>query len=136
MHEKRFRYQREDFLPFPVTMEHMDIEIRFFKNHVEAANTIALRALDPLARIDLDATDLEGRSVRFRSHGSPPQDAFDVPHQLDLEKHKLSITPPRPIAAGERFFIETQSLCRPSDHILEGIYKDVTPPGAPQQYMS
>ena len=28
------------------------------------------------------------------------------------------------------------TICHPSDSILEGIYKDVTPPGAPQQYMS
>lgn len=136
MHEKRFRYHREDFLPLPVTMEHMDIEIRFFEDRVETTNTIALRALDPLARIALDARDLEVRSVRFRPLGSSPQDAADVPYRLDPQRHKLVITPPRPIPAGEKFLIETQSLCRPSDHILEGIYKDVTPPGAPQQYMS
>lgn len=136
MKEKRFRYQREDFVPFPVTMEHMDIEIRFFDDHVKAANTIALKALEPLTHIALDARDLEIRSVRFRLHGSPPHDALPVPYQLDEEQHKLLITPPRPIPAGERFFVETESLCRPSDHLLEGIYKDVTPPGAPQQYMS
>ncbi len=32
--------------------------------------------------------------------------------------------------------MRTRSVCRPSDYVLEGIYKDVTPPGAPQQYMS
>uniref|UniRef100_A0A832A1D5 DUF3458 domain-containing protein n=1 Tax=Desulfacinum infernum TaxID=35837 RepID=A0A832A1D5_9BACT len=136
MNEKRFRYHREDFVPFPITMEHMDIEIRFFDAHVEAANTIALKALEPLTHIALDARDLEIRSVRFRPHGSPPQDARAVPYRLDEQQHKLLIVPPRPIPAGERFLVETESLCRPSDHLLEGIYKDVTPPGAPQQYMS
>ncbi len=32
--------------------------------------------------------------------------------------------------------MRTVTHCFPSDHILEGIYKDATPPGAPQQYMS
>ncbi len=136
MPEKRFRYYREDFVPFPLTMEHMDIEIRFFEDRVEAENITAFRALEPLSEIALDARDLEVRAVRFRPHGSPPQDARPVPYRLDEERHKLFITPPRPIQAGERFHIETESVCRPSDHILEGIYKDVTPPGAPQQYMS
>jgi len=37
---------------------------------------------------------------------------------------------------GDQFTIRTVTECVPSDTILEGIYKDTTPPGCPQQYMS
>lgn len=136
MSPRRFRYHREDFLSFPVTIEHMDIVIRFFEDRVEASNTLYLRALEPVQEVRLDARDLEMRSVRWCAHGTPGQEAVPVPYRLDLARHKLLITPPHPLKAGERFIVVTDNLCYPSDHLLEGIYRDVTPPDAPQQYMS
>ncbi|MEJ5349066.1 MAG: M1 family metallopeptidase [Desulfosoma sp.] len=136
MPERRFRYQREDFLAFPVTIEHMDMLIRFFEDRVEASNTLYLRALQPLEELALDARDLEMRSVRWRFPETPGIEAFPVPYRLDAINHKLLIRPPRPLVIGERFIVVTNSVCYPSDHLLEGIYRDVTPPGAPQQYMS
>lgn len=136
MQDRRYRFSREDFLPFPVTIQHMDIEIRFFEDRVEATNALHLRALEPQTVITLDARDLEIHTVRWRPAGTSSGDARAVSYRLDRENHKLLVSPPAPITAGDSFIIETVSICRPSDHLLEGIYKDVTPPGAPQQYMS
>ena len=52
------------------------------------------------------------------------------------DRKKLVLRFPRAIAKGEQICVRTLTHCFPSDHILEGIYKDATPPGAPQQYMS
>ena len=43
---------------------------------------------------------------------------------------------PRPVAPGETLRVFTRCRCSPSDTELEGLYRDVTPQGAPQQYMS
>ena len=52
------------------------------------------------------------------------------------KQNRLMVFLPRKILDGESFFVRTMTICHPSDFVLEGIYKDVTPPGAPQQYMS
>ena len=52
------------------------------------------------------------------------------------QDNKLIIPLPHPVHPGARFRVRTTTRCFPSDHILEGIYKDATPPGAPQQYVS
>ncbi|MDA8433139.1 MAG: DUF3458 domain-containing protein, partial [Nitrospiraceae bacterium] len=51
-------------------------------------------------------------------------------------KNSLIAQLPHRVEKGGAFFVRTVTRCFPSDHILEGIYRDATPPGAPQQYMS
>ncbi|SHF31958.1 aminopeptidase N [Desulfacinum infernum DSM 9756] len=133
MNTRRFKYMRSDFGELPLKLHHMDIILRFFEDRVEAENRLHLEAAMARDSIALDANNLEVRSVRFAwDSGS----AAPVPYRIDSRNHKLFITPPRPLEPGDRFVVETHTLCHPSDHLLEGIYRDVTPPGAPQQYMS
>ncbi|MBC7358491.1 MAG: DUF3458 domain-containing protein [Desulfacinum sp.] len=130
---RRFKYMRSDFGELPLRLRHMDITVRFYEDRVEAENRLHLEATKSQDLIALDANNLEVRSVRFAwdSGGAVP-----APHRIDTRNHKLLVTPPRPVRPGERFVVETHTLCYPSEHLLEGIYRDVTPPGAPQQYMS
>jgi aminopeptidase N len=55
---------------------------------------------------------------------------------LDCDGRKVPYALDRMYAPDEVFTVEVAHVCRPDDRRLEGIYRDVTPPGCPQQYMS
>ncbi len=128
---QKYKYRRSAFKPLPARLEHMDIYIRFYEDRVEARNTLYITALEALPKIRLDAKDLKLRSVR---QVSPAQ--AKLKHSYNRKSHKLTITPPSPLAPGETIAVAVESTSIPSDNILEGIYRDTTPDGAPQQYMS
>ena len=135
MVEKRFRYRREDFGDLPVKLNHLNIYLNFIEERVEASNVLDMTAEMQLDGIELDANDLVILSVEWcddpaGTAGKP------LEYEYRREADKLAVKLPREVRKGERFFIKTVTQCIPSDHFLEGIYKDATPPGAPQQYMS
>ena len=132
--ERKYRYFREDFGELPVHLEHLTIYLNFLNDRVEATNCLQMTARHDLDSIALDACDLEILSVEWCTG---PDSAGDPLHYDYLtQENRLIVFLPRKIFGGERFFVRTVTICHPSDLILEGIYKDVTPPGAPQQYMS
>jgi aminopeptidase N len=135
--ERRFKYEREDFGGLPVRLEHLTIRLDFRDEIVEATNILRMTAREPLYEIGLDAEDLEIESVEWPAD---PENGEEGSTFLDFEylrdESRLIVSLPRFVDAGERFAVKTVSRCIPSDGILEGIYKDVTPPGAPQQYIS
>jgi len=102
-----WKFRRSDFRRPPAQLEHVEATIRFFEDRVEAEGVLHLRAREPMHEI---ALDLDGaKTVR----------------PLD-----------RTYAPGEAFTVEVAHVSHPDDARLEGIYRDVTPAGAPQQYMS
>lgn len=133
MGKVRFRYMREDFGDLPVVLHHLNIHLSFFGDRVEAANELDMTAKRELEQLELDASDLEIRCVEWVEERG---EASALQHDYQVSRNKLVVTLPRTIQAGERIRLRTSSICRPSDHILEGIYRDTTPEGAPQQYMS
>jgi aminopeptidase N len=132
---RKFKYVREDFGPLPVKLNHLTISINFTDSGVEGLNTLDMTAIEELDSIVLDASDLEVRSVKLCSSQA---DAEGTELRFDYKKEddKLRVYLPDRVAPGERFFVRTETLCTPTDNILEGLYTDATPPGAPQQYMS
>ena len=102
-----WKFRRSDYRRPPVQLEHMDVRLAFFEDRVEGAGTLHLRAREAVRKVILDC------------------DGKKVPYALDRE-----------YAPGERFTIDVEHTCHPDDRRLEGIYRDVTPPGCPQQYMS
>ena len=64
------------------------------------------------------------------------QSALSLDYDYLENRNKLVVKLPRGLQAGDRFLVRTVTRCVPSDRLLEGIYKDTTPPGAPQQYIS
>lgn len=134
MAEREFKYRREDFGELPVTLHHLTIFLNFLGDCVEAVNCLEMTAREALEELHLDANSLEIRGVEWCTG---PEDKGNPLHYEYLrEKNRLVVKLPKKVGAGEKFFVRTSTRCFPSDHILEGIYKDVTPPGAPQQYMS
>ena len=102
-----WKFRRSDYRRPPVQLEHMDVRLAFFEDRVEGSGTLHLRAREAVRELILDC------------------DGKKVPYALDRE-----------YAPGERFTIDVEHTCHPDDRRLEGIYRDVTPPGCPQQYMS
>lgn len=140
MGHPRFKYMREDFGDLPVTLHHLRIHLSFSDEWVEGSNHLEMVAKEPLAEIRLDACDLEILRVEWIE--LPPAGAAEdgncvrLDHQYDRSMNRLIVQLPRLVETGERFCVRTLTRCTPSDHLLEGIYRDTTPEGAPQQYMS
>ena len=132
MADKNYKYRREDFAELPVKLEHMTMFINFIDERVDASNRLEMTARRELHEIVLDAKELAVHAVSWIEGGSE----LPLKYEYRKEEDKLLIRLPRPVHVGERFQIATATSCVPTDHLLEGIYKDTTPPGAPQQYMS
>ncbi len=135
--ESHYLYRREDFTELPITLNHLRIFLDFRNGFVEAVNRLHMTARQRLDQVVLDAKGLEILSVTWVDDGTPFPDAgADTPYSYDKEYSRLTVDLPGTCSTGESFSIQTRTRCYPSDHILEGIYKDATPPGAPQQYVS
>ncbi len=132
--ERRYKYQREDFGELPVTLHHLTIYLSFEEGHVDASNCLEMTARTPLRDIALDANGLEVIKVEWCEN--PGDEGEPLTYEYRREDNKLIAALPKTVEAGDRFCVRTLTRCFPSDHILEGIYKDATPPGAPQQYVS
>ncbi|OGV64252.1 MAG: peptidase M1 [Lentisphaerae bacterium RIFOXYC12_FULL_60_16] len=133
MAEQVYRYRRQDFGPLPVRLEHLDIHLNFIDERVEGTNTLKLSAINAMQSLRLDVRDLEVRKVEWldqQDHSVPL--AFEV----KPESNALVIRLPEPVEPGTAFRVRTHTVCIPGDTILEGIYRDTTPPGCPPQYMS
>ena len=48
MKKSPYKYNRSDFKPLPVKLEHMDIYLNFLEGKVEATNTMRITARRPL----------------------------------------------------------------------------------------
>lgn len=137
MARREYKYLREDFGPMPVKLNHLTLSISFLDDAVEVTNLLDITAVQPLDHIELDARELSIVQVHWVDDVSDPHvQGIPVQYEYRKEKNKLIVAPPRKVAMGERFGIRTVTQCVPSDHILEGIYRDTTLPGAAQQYIS
>jgi aminopeptidase N len=137
MAEQDYKYRREDFGELPVELNHLTIYLNFLDEFVEATNLLDITAKQSLDLLELDAKDLEIVQVEWLEDASPgTKETSGLEYDYLKKKSKLVVKLPRGLRAGERFRVRTVTRCVPSDHLLEGIYKDTTPPGAPQQYIS
>ncbi len=132
---KGFKYTRGDFEDLPVDLKHLTIYLNFTDDRVEATNCLEMVAARDLSELSLDASELEVSGVEL-SAGPDDDQGEELTFDYLKDENRLLVTLPRKIATGETFFIRTSTTCIPSEHILEGIYRDVTPEGAPQQYIS
>ncbi len=132
MTDNVFRYHRNDFGPLCVTLRHLDINLNFLNGVVRGECIMHVEAREALEVLRLDARDIDVISVRVEIGGVATPASFD----LSRQERALFVKLPRRIQAGEAFRLHIHSLCTPTEHVLEGIYCDTTPAGAPQQYIS
>ncbi len=134
MPNEKYNYLREDFGELPVSLNHLTMYINFIEDRVEAENCLEMTARHDLDRIELDAGELDIVCVEWCAGPETPGTALE--YEYHRKRSKLEVLLPRKVAGGEKFFLRTKTICHPNEYTLEGIYKDITPPGAPQQYMS
>jgi len=131
MKRRTYRYNRADFKPLPVRLEHMKISLNFVNGKVHGTNTLWMTAKKTLENITLDARDIRIRSVRQAGRVER-----NLKYEYKRGRNILIVRFPRKIECGETFAVKISATCVPNENILEGIYKDTTPRGCPQQYMS
>ncbi len=134
MSDRIFKYRREDFGELPAHLDHLTIYLNFLEGMVEASNRMEMTAGIDCGQVELDASSLEIISVEWCEASDSAGKPLDYEYRPDF--NKLIVKLPRQVKCGEKFTVRTVTRCYPSEHILEGIYKDSTPEGAPQQYMS
>ncbi|NYT06204.1 MAG: M1 family metallopeptidase [Methanomicrobiales archaeon] len=122
--KRLFRYYPEDFTEPPVTVRHMDLVFDVFDEHTTVTSRLHAETRDtPLSVLRLNAKNLVIEQV-----GS---DRGRVAHAYDEGQSILSVSFDPPIPPRTAFSIDTVTVCRPSTHVLEGLYYDETPAGAP-----
>lgn len=128
----RFRYRRDAYRRPPAQLVHADLDLRIFDDRVEGEETLTLATRERIAVLSLDSQDVEVRAVSWVERDRETALAFN----LRSDANQLDVTLPEALAEGVSFRIRIQAVCRPSANILDGLYFDTTPPGAPPQLIS
>ncbi len=127
----KYKYNKGDFTPLPVSLEHLDIHLNFIDEKVDVESTLRMTARVELDTITFDARDLTIRSVEWVGK---PEGTLAYEHRK--AENELMMGLPTTMQAGATFSVRARTTCTPSDRVMEGIYKDTTPEDCPQQYIS
>ena len=154
-----YRFYRKDFGPLELQPLHYDLlfDVAPERVRVTAKQTYLFAGEKPTSELKLNAHNLTIESVaRFKKHsilGKPPvgigakvpdfvahvaslAEKRELKYEVKEEERFLMVQLDSPIAKGQEIAIETVSVCHPTDNVLEGIYYDYTPEGAPQQMIT
>jgi aminopeptidase N len=122
--DRVFRYYPEDFGELTIRVVHMDLLFDVYEDHTRVCSHLTAEVLEQsITQLVLNARELEILSVTCNIR--------DIRTEYDQNRHLLTISWDVPLSAQTRFTIKTETICRPTDHILEGLYYDRTPAGAP-----
>ncbi len=122
--DRIFRYYPQDFGEIPVKVVHMDLTFDISDDHTRVTSLFTAKTLDSsLQVLALNAKDLE--IISISSEGRR------VTADYRRAEAKILLTFQPRIPPGTGFTIRTETICHPTRNILEGLYYDETPPGAP-----
>jgi aminopeptidase N len=129
MKPRLYKYYPEDFGELKVDVLHMDLVFDIYDDRTNVNSILKVKTLEnPIETLELNCRDLEVRAVsciQYEIHYKYRQtDAI-------LEIHFLE-----PVAPRTEISIVTETVCRPTKNILEGLYYDETPVGAPPQQIT
>jgi len=127
--KRLFKYYPEDFKELPVKVIHMDLIFDIYDGHTNVKSKQKVKSLDiPINTIELNAKDLEIISLSV--------DKFQTEYLYKKEDNIIIINFKNPVPSNKEFIISTETICRPTKNILEGLYYDETPKGAPPQQIT
>ncbi|KAF1795023.1 Peptidase M1, alanyl aminopeptidase, C-terminal [Phytophthora cactorum] len=144
---KKYRFTRQDFRPLATKPLHFDMvfDITEAKAKVTLQTTLNHDGAQPLEQLKLNSKELEILSVErfdkfapldgkkdFVAHVQSFAEPRNLEFEVDKEDHFLVIKFTKPVQSGEEFVIRTVSVATPTENILEGLYFDYTPEGAPR----
>ena len=151
--KKKFRFSRADFGPLELLPLHYDLIFDMDKERVRCIATQTYLSNVSTNELKLNQHDLTVESVEmFEKHSllGPPPVGLDakipnflvhikslsnvkaLDYEVQAEERFLIVKLPFLLKKGEEIVIRTVSTCKPTANILEGIYYDYTPDGAPQ----
>ena len=153
---KPYRFARSDFGALAFAPLHLDLTIDIAPERVRvlARQTYRYHGAQPTTVLRLSAHDLEIEQVGvFAPHaplGPPPVGlgaavpdfvahvaalragaVAPAPFEQREYERELLVTLPRAVSRGDEVAVRTVSVCRPTSNVLEGVYYDYTPDGAP-----
>jgi len=154
--EPVYRHYRKDFGPLQTRPLHLDLffDVRESRVRVVSTTTFEHAHANPINVLKLNSKELEIESVEQvmganKLVATPGSNAFiehvasfkgtttrALKYEVDKKDHFLNITLAEPLKQGEQIVIRTVSVATPTAHILEGLYYDWTPAGAPRTIIS
>ncbi len=121
---KLYKYTQEDFKELKVKPEHMDIEFDVYPDHTKVKSSIKIKTKnEAIKELELNAKNLEIQEVKCN--------LCSIEWNYDKKKDKVIIKFDEEISANTEFEISTKNTFKPTKNILEGMYYDETPEGAP-----
>ena len=123
MKKRQYKYYPEDFGSLNVKVLHMDLDFDVYDDHTKVISNLKLQALEKLSSLELNAKNLEIHNIT--------SDGREIKYKYDEKEDKILITFSEKIPAKKEFSIKTETTCKPTKNVLEGIYYDETPEGAP-----
>ena len=123
MSTAEYRYHPAEFSAPKVSVRHINLTFDISETQTRVvAETTCLTLADTLTTLTLNAKNLE--ILKIRLNGKPARYIYED----DLIKISLS----HPVHRGAHLTLWTETICRPTAHILEGLYYDATPAGLPK----
>ncbi|WMW22601.1 M1 family metallopeptidase [Methanolobus mangrovi] len=127
--ERIYKYYPEDFGELTAKVVHMDLLFDIFDDHTKVRSDLKLRTLaDPINELELNCKKLEILSVTCKE--------YDIDHEYREKDDILLIKFGQTVPGNTDILITTETICRPTMNILEGLYYDETPAGAPPQQIT
>lgn len=129
MTQKYYKYYPEDFRKPDVRVIHMDLDFDLFDTYTKVKSELHIESKIS----DLNSVSLNASNLKIISVSSPD---CDLQYAYDEESKLLNIQFDRTFNKSEKLVINTETICCPTNHILEGLYFDVTPNGSPPQQIT
>jgi len=129
MNNRLYKYYPEDFGELKVDVLHMDLTFDIYDDRTNVKSILRVRTKDePIEKLELNCKDLEIRAVScFQS---------EVSYRFRKDEAILEINFRDVIPPHTEIAVITDTVCRPTKNILEGLYYDETPAGAPPQQIT
>ncbi|AGF95730.1 Membrane alanine aminopeptidase N [Methanosarcina mazei Tuc01] len=129
MNNRLYKYYPEDFGELKVDVLHMDLTFDIYDDRTNVKSILRVRTKDePIEKLELNCKDLEIRAVScFQS---------EVSYRYRKDDAILEISFRDLIPPNTEIAVITDTVCRPTKNILEGLYYDETPAGAPPQQIT
>lgn len=126
---KLCKYYPEDFGELTVDVLHMDLVFDVYDDRTNVKSVLRVRTKDkPIEKLELNCRDLEIRAVSCIQ--------CEVSYRYRKDDAILEINFREEIPPLTEVAVVTDTVCRPTRHILEGLYYDETPAGAPPQQIT
>lgn len=126
---KLCKYYPEDFGELTVDVLHMDLVFDVYEERTNVKSVLRVRTKDkPIEKLDLNCRDLEIRAVSCLQ--------CEATYRYRKDDGILEIIFGEEIPPQTEIAIVTDTVCRPTKHVLEGLYYDETPAGAPPQQIT